>query len=121
MRKRRIKRETEGMNVKTKEDVWVRVAEMEIKRHPHHTELYNHLLTHMLNSTHMTHTHTHTHPLQEPRLQAHRDFVMLPPLGMCKTTYFHKPLVGKLSERCEDLKEGLYNYADLEVSMQGKF
>lgn len=30
-------------------------AEMEIKQHPHHTELYNHLLTHMLISLPMTH------------------------------------------------------------------
>lgn len=58
----------------------------------------------------------HTHPLQELRLQAHGDFVMLPPLRMCKTTYFQKPLVGKLSERRNDLKEGQYNYADLEES-----
>jgi len=87
----------------------LRVAEMEIKWHPHHTELYNHLLSHMLNSAHMTHTHTHTHSLQERRLQSHGDFVMLPPLGMCKTTYFHKPLVCKSSERRNDLKEDQYN------------
>ncbi len=58
MRKRRSERETqrEGMR-KREKTCGLRVAEMEIKQHPHHTELYNHLLTHMLNSAPMTHTH----------------------------------------------------------------
>ncbi len=106
MRKRRSERETqrEGMR-KREKTCGLRVAEMEIKQHPHHTELYNHLLTHMLNSAPMTHTHTHTHPFQERRMQAHGDFIMLPPLEMCKPTYFHKPLFCRLSKRHDDLKK----------------